>query len=336
MTSGEKTIVAALLAIAVCWPSGARAQSSAQDIETARQLYNDGLQLRESGDMEGALEKFRAAHALGNTPLTGLELCRAHAALRQPVEAREACLAVGRIAPARQETSRSKDARREAARLAEAERAKIGSLRVTLTGIPAGFQPTVTIDGAVVPPEALNEPRAMNPGVHEITARIGDGPEASATIEMAEADEREIEIAVEAPAESAEAPLSERTSGGAAPLKPKKNHSVAIAGFTVAGVAAAAGALAGLVAAGGKADLDLKCVDTVCGPEHADALQSARQWGDASTGLFVVAGIGLTTGVVAMIVTSSRAPARPAAATRSPVRVAPVLGLGGAGVHGSF
>src|SRR5690606_2365598 len=168
---------AVVLLLSVCWASAAHAQPSAQDIETARQLYNEGLSLRDEGDMEGALEKFRAAHALGNTPLTGIELCRAHAALRQPVEAREACLAVGRIPFMRQETSRSKNARQEAARIAEVERGKIGSLRVKIMGVPVGREATVTIDGALVPPEALDAPRALNPGVHVITARVDDGPE---------------------------------------------------------------------------------------------------------------------------------------------------------------
>src|SRR5690606_27203790 len=78
--------------VALSAPATALAQRTAQDIESARQLYNQGIELRDKGDLRGALDKLRAAHALGNTPITGIELCRTYAALRQPVEAREVCL----------------------------------------------------------------------------------------------------------------------------------------------------------------------------------------------------------------------------------------------------
>ena len=106
-----------------CLPS-----ASAQDIASARQLYNDGEALRDKGDLKGALEKFKAAHALGDTPITGLELCKTHRALHQPVEAREACLSVGRIGPIKEEAQRSKDARTESAKIArDEEKPKIGN-----------------------------------------------------------------------------------------------------------------------------------------------------------------------------------------------------------------
>ena len=102
MTSSERIFGLAVLALSLtAVPRSALAQRSAADIESARQLYSQGVDLRDKGDLKGALEKFKAAHALGNTPITGIELCRTHAALAQPVEAREACLGVGRIAPMR-------------------------------------------------------------------------------------------------------------------------------------------------------------------------------------------------------------------------------------------
>ena len=165
MTSTKRRLASFVpLLVALAVPGVAHAQRSAQDIESARQLYHQGLELRERGDLKGALEKLRAAHALGNTPITGIELCKTHAALRQPVEAREVCLGVARIPVLAQETARSQEARTEAGKIAEGERAKIGTLRIKITGVPAGWDPTVTVDGAVVPPAALHEPRAVNPG----------------------------------------------------------------------------------------------------------------------------------------------------------------------------
>ena len=48
----------------VAAPAAANAQRTASDIESARQLYNQGIELRDKGDTKSALEKFRAAHAL--------------------------------------------------------------------------------------------------------------------------------------------------------------------------------------------------------------------------------------------------------------------------------
>src|SRR3954462_3241663 len=99
MTSFERhrLRLLAICTLMMASASPAFAQRSAADIETARQLYNQGVDMRDKGDLRGALEKLKAAHALGNTPITGVELCKTHAALAQPVEAREVCLGVGRI-----------------------------------------------------------------------------------------------------------------------------------------------------------------------------------------------------------------------------------------------
>src|SRR5688572_18180165 len=180
-------------------PGSALGQRTAADIESARQLYNQGIELRDKGDMKGALEKFRAAHALGNTPLTGIELCRTHAALNQPVEAREVCLGVARIPPLAQETPRSQEARNEAGRIAEEQRPRIAALRLKITGVPAGREPTVTVDGVAVPAAALGEPRAVNPGTHVVTARVGTGAETRATLDAREGETKDLELAVQPP-----------------------------------------------------------------------------------------------------------------------------------------
>ena len=154
MTSSRFIAVCTLI-VATAVTERASAQRSASDIETARRLYNEGIELRDNGDMKDALAKFRVAHALGNTPITGIELCKAHAALVQPVEAREVCLGVARIPPMPQETARSQDARGEAGRIAEEQRPKIGALRLTIKGVPEGREATVMVDGFAVSFAAL-------------------------------------------------------------------------------------------------------------------------------------------------------------------------------------
>jgi len=290
--------------------------------------------------MKGALEKFRAAHALGNTPLTGIELCRTHSALKQPVEAREVCLSVGRIAPLPEESQRSKDARSDAARLGEAERSKIGGLRLKITGVPAGSQPTITVDGAVVPAAALGEPRAVNPGMHSIVAKVGSGPETQASIETHEGETRDLELAVRPPAAGESAPpvaVAGPTQPARAPVE--KHNTLGTVSFAIAGVSGLVGTIAGISAMSAESDLEEKCRSKVCGRADWDALDSAKTWGNVSTAFFVIAGVALGTGLVSTIASSNKSASSSASSAKpsvSTVKVRPVFGFGGAGIDGSF
>jgi hypothetical protein len=310
---------------------GARAQRTAADLESARQLYNQGIALRDAGDMRGALEKFRAAHALGNTPVTGIELCRAHASLAQPVEAREVCLGVARIPPNAQETQKSQDARAEATRIAEDMKARIGTIRLKIYGVPQGRDPTVTVDGVLVPAPALGEPRAVNPGGHLVTARVGNGAETRASLETREGEHRDLELTVYPGQDTgpAQPPMPLRPGEGP-PREDKKGggSGVAVAMFVVAGVSGIIGVAGGLAAMDAKNELDEKCPLKRCGREDHDTLDSGIMWGNVATGAFIVGGLALTIGLVSLA-SSSRSSGKPKTVT-------PSIGIGGAGFHGSF
>lgn len=335
MTFSRITKIGALCTwIWVAFPSAAYAQRSAADIESARQLYNEGIALRESGNVDAALEKFKVAHALGNTPITGVELCKMHALLRQPVEAREACLGVARIPPVAAETSRSQDARREASLLAEAERAKIATLRLHILGAPVGSLPVVTVDGALIPVAALTEPRAMNPGHHDVIAKIEGGPEARSSVELGSGERKDVTLVVQAPPPEAQPPPS-REGRAPTPL-PRRSNGLATAGWIVGGIGVGVGAVAGLVAMSAKSDLS--CPNGICGVEEHDALDKAKAWGNVSTGAFVVGGLGLALGLYATLSAPSASASSPApkVARRSTKAIRFDWSPFGAGVHGSF
>ena len=73
------------------------AQPSAADLESARELFKEGREARQNGDLKRALDRFKAAHAYGQTPVTALELGRTHIQLGELVEGREVLLSVARI-----------------------------------------------------------------------------------------------------------------------------------------------------------------------------------------------------------------------------------------------
>jgi hypothetical protein len=328
MTSSKRFALALFLVSGV-----AQAQRSAQDIESARQLYNQGIELRDKGDLQGALEKLRAAHALGNTPLTGIELCRTHAALHQPVEAREVCLGVSRIPPLAQETPRSQEARAEATKIAEAEKGKIAGLRIKVTGAPAGAEPIVMVDNAKVPPAALGEPRAVNPGAHQVSARVGSGVETKATIETKEGETRDVELIVRPPDPGTVAaePHHEAPRGSPPPKeekKEKKVNSLATVGLGIGVTGVLIGSIAGLVAIGKESSLEDKCVSKLCGEDLHDDLDSARNWAGVSTAAFIIAGVAFGAALISYA-------ASPSASARTKPKSLNIA-FGGTGFHGSF
>ncbi|MDB4938153.1 MAG: hypothetical protein JWP87_5125 [Labilithrix sp.] len=339
-----RTVGLGCIALCTLLAAPAFAQRSATDIETARQLYNQGVELRDKGDMKGALEKLRAAHALGNTPITGVELCKTHAALAQPVEAREVCLGVGRIPPLAGETARSQDARNEAARIAEDMRPKISIVRLHVTGVPQGREPIVTVDGAPVPLAALGEARAVNPGKHDVSARVGSGAETRSQIDLAPGETKDIALPVVAPPPEP-TPVTGPAyppGGGERPPPKERSNGLATAGFVVGGVGLAIGAITGIVALSDKSDLEEKCTNKICGVSDHDSLDSAKRWGNVSTTFFIVGGVGLVVGLVATLSaprsSSALAPVPPPtrrAAARS-MTVTPDVGPGGVGIHGAF
>jgi len=320
------------MAIALGSPS-ARAQRSAADVETARELYNGGRELKAHGDLKGALEKLKAAHALGRTPITGLELARTFAALGQPVDAREVCLGVARLPVSPEETSRSAEARVEAAKLAEEVKPKIATLRLRVRGVPPGAEPIVTVDGAAVPAAALTEARQVNPGPHALTARVGSGPETKGAADLKEGEVRDVELAVTPPRDGDApkgAPPPAPRAGGEGAVERRLSPWV-IPGFAVAAAGVGVGAVTGVLAASAKGDLDSKCVGSRCGPEAYDTLDRGKLLGNVSTIAFIVGGIGAVAGIYGLTHPVPAAPAAPRGAF-----VQPYVGARAFGIHGSF
>jgi hypothetical protein len=170
-------------------------EHSAGDLAQARELLNQGLALRQAGNLAGAIEDLRAAHTLANTPITAIELARTYLAAGKLVEARETLLSIGRLPVTSQETARSTRARSDAAQLADEVRAHIPSLIMKVNGVPLDSV-AVTLDGAVVPMAALTAPRLVNPGSHELVATSTSGGAATATVEVKEGETRTVELKI--------------------------------------------------------------------------------------------------------------------------------------------
>jgi|GEM_PF-244360 len=358
-------VAMALAVTAAAPPAYAQAahEATAQELETARTLFREGKELRAKGDLNGALEKLQAAHALGNTPVTGLELARTYVMVGKIAEAREVALYSAHIPVAPDETQRSADARVEAAKLAEDLRPRIPTLAVTIAGLAPGEAAHLSIDGVAVPDAAMGEPQKVDPGAHDVAVRAGQGPtarEAHASAQLKEGETGELTVTLPpvAPTPPPPAPSAGATTGAPpgpapapapspAPAPPEpdlyphhRRSTMPLAvklGFGTAMAGGAVGLIAGLTALNKKGQLDGECTPAggkmLCDEQTGAAsdLQTARTWATVSTVAFVVGGVGAVVGLIGLVTgggSSSSGTAR--------AGVSPWIGAGTAGVHGRF
>jgi hypothetical protein len=122
-----------------------------------------------------------------------------------------------------------------------------------------------------------------------------------------------------------------------APPASSNNSTVAAltyGGFATAGVGVLVGSVVGILAISKTSQLKSDCGGTVCPADRANDISSAKNLAGLSTVSFAIALVGVAVGVNGMILWSNTPGKQPA--ETSAVRIRPVLGLGSAGLEGSF
>lgn len=299
------------------------AQPSAADLESARELFKEGREARQNGDLKRALDRFKAAHAYGQTPVTALELGRTHIQLGELVEGREVLLSVARMKVQPDETEKSTAARTEAADLAEEVKKRIPSVSVKLTGVASDSAATLTVDGFAVPIVGLNGVRKANPGKHVVVARAGTREE-TRNVDLEEGKTQEVTL--DLAGAPVPAPVPEAPSG------PKEINLVTWIGAGVGVVGIGVGAVAGIVALGKSSKVRNACTDVHCPPSAKDDVDSGRTAATVSTLAFAVGGAGAITAAVGYFLLSKPKPAAAAAGWR----VTPFVSTNSVGLDGSF
>jgi len=310
---------------------------SAQERVIESQQFDDGKKKRDAGDKEGALASFKAADALMNVPTTKLALARAYLALGRLVEARDAAFRVSQIPVDKKEPQPFADARAAAAKLAEELAKRIPSVTFNAIGVPADDEANISIDGVTVPAAALSAARKVNPGKHEIVAKLKGRDEGSVRQEfsIAEKEEKKIDLDLtelgkkpkKAPPVVATTPATTTTEPP--PVAPEKKTSPLVwIGGGLAIVGAGVGTAFGLMSMSDKATADESCRDGKCPPQAHDALDSANQNALISTIGFAAAGVGVGVAVVGFFLSKS-----PKSKT---AKMTPFVPASGAGLYGSF
>jgi hypothetical protein len=279
------------------WIGAARAEPSAAERETARNLVYEGRRLRQEGKVRDAVEKFRAAHAIMKVPTTGIEVAQALVDLGLYVEARDAMLEVSRMPATPGEPLPFAQAREEAREAVNDLAARTPSVTFAVSGAAA---PTVLLDGTRLDPSTLALPRRVNPGEHVAVASAPGRSEARATFALHERESLNVPLALGPPAIDAPAPRVTReepvhvTGGGTSPL--------VYVGFGTAVVGVVVGSIAGIVSATKTSSIKARCPNDACGPDTHSELVQARTTAIVADVAFGVAILGAGLGVVGLLV----------------------------------
>lgn len=316
-----------------------QAEPSAAKRETARELMAEGRQLRERGDLQGALSRFSAADAIMNVPTTGFEVAAAQADLGKVVEARESLLRVLGTAPAEDEPAPFKEARAKARTLYQQLLARIGSLVFAVGDVSEADELELRVDGEVVPRAMLGLRFRVNPGRRQVVAR-SQGRELWREVDVGEGEVVDVTLTFGKP------PLSVEARERAAPLAPagprrpptKSRRAVpraapessaptlAYVGIGVGVLGTAVGSAAGISAIVHRNAAAKACIDSRCPPSTWRDLQTARNMAIAADIGFLVGGVGLAFAVGAFLLDG---PSRP----KQSWLVAPEVGRRGAALN---
>jgi hypothetical protein len=329
----------------------ARADEAA-DTAAARVLGGDGVILADAGDCQKAIEKLQRAEELHHAPTTAGRLGECEIDVGRVVSGTERLQRLLREPLATDAPAPFIDALTRARRVLDRALPRIGSIRVSAKAL-AGTKVEITLDGERLPEALLDNDRPADPGHHTIVATaqgyfsktrevtLGDGESASVTLELApdpaaQAAERQAEAARQAEArqqQNAMASAPTATAATPAPSPPPRNGAGpgAVIAFVLGGAGLATGITSGLVVAHDASDLSSTCgTSKVCNPDKQSEISSAKTWATVSTIGFGVAGAGVVTGLILLLVGNHHESPNPRQATIRPVVGPAYVGCEGA------
>jgi hypothetical protein len=230
-------------------PAASHAQSAA-DVASARDLFKEAALMGLKGDWEGARSAYAKSLKLKRAPITLYSIAVAEKNTGHLIDALEHFRAF-LAEPSTPATQPYEDS----ARGATEELAKrVAHVLVKLT--PDGAGPRVTIDGVEVPTAALDVPRMVDPGEHEVAAsangylaakqsvRLAEGGSTTVTLALAKAP---VDAAAPEPPVLAPAARSTEPPSRAPDSAPLPNRTLPVALMVGGGALLAGGVVVGLL-----------------------------------------------------------------------------------------
>jgi hypothetical protein len=314
----------------------------------ARSLGTTGVQLADSGDCVSAIPKLDAAEKLFHAPTTLERLGECEVKVGRLVAGTEHLNRVVREPLPPSPPPAFVSARQRAQAALGPALPRIAKLRIHVDGAPTD-KVMVTVDGEAVSSVLFDSDRPTDPGTHEVKAvatgyltttssvTLKDGSSATVSLKL-DPDPN----AAAAPAPPVAAVAAGATIGPAAPAPAATGSTSsgggkgpAIGSLVVGGVGLVVGSVFGVLALGTKSTLDSAChTKTTCPSSSQSDINSLGTNATVSTIGFGVGVVGVALGAI-LLATSHGSDSQPPSAVVAP-RFAPWVGLGAAGVEGSF
>lgn len=351
-SKGGLRVSFATCAAALAVTSSALAQTpSPEDIASARSLGTEGVRLADSGDCASAVAKLEAAEKLYHAPTTLERLGECEIGLGRLVAGTERLNRVVRETLASNAPAAFVAAQHRAAQLLATAQRRIGKLRIHVEGAPIDSV-AVTVDGSSVPAALFDAERATDPGSHEVKGAAAGYRTTTLPVQVPEGGEATVTVRLE-PDPNAAAPSTAESPGGqtnappgAGPTTPTPaspdgsngpNRTPAFVALGVGGIGIALGSVFGIMALGTKSSLDGACTSKVCPRTSQSDIDSLSTRATISNIGFAVGVVGVTVGTV-LFLTAHGGEARTAESPppERQARVSPWVGLGAAGIAGSF
>jgi hypothetical protein len=282
------------------------ATAHADPAEQAKTLYNQGLELRESGDHVGAKKMFEAAFVRVRSPIVALDLAREQVVLGELVGALTTASFIATIPLLPEETEKSAAARADAAKLVTDLEKRVAIIEVV--SAPA----LIVVDGSRV--ENASHLR-VDPGKHVVYVNL-----MRYDVALKEGETKRIVVETPKTPEPVDKPIAPRDDA-------RPSYTVTYIGLTTAGVGLVAGTITGIMALSKADSTRDKCDGSgLCGSDVSRDVSSVRTLGTVSTVSFAVAGGGLILAAFGYV--------RANESKHAGVR--PWIGVASAGISGAF
>lgn len=319
--------------------------ASPEDIAAARALGTEGTRLADAGDCNGAIGKLEAAEKLYHAPTTLDRLGECEIAVGHLVAGTEDLNRVVREPLAANAPAVFAAAQKRAQKALTVALPRIGSVKIHVDGPPAD-KLSIAVDGVAVPPALLDADRPTDPGSHEVSAAAPGYKTETTTVAVREGAESAVQLQLEVdasavPAAPAAAPPAVVVAPAAPPAPtqtPTKGveRGVAVAGFVVGGAGLVVGSVFGILALGTKSTLDSKCVNKTCPSDQQSNIDSLSTKATVSTIGFGVGIAGVAVGAILLGLSHASGEATAGEVEPPRPRVSPWIGVGSAGLGGTF
>lgn len=344
---GRSAALACGLLAALLAAPGAEAQTK-EELAKAREAFNDGVALAAGNNCAGAIAKYKEVARVKMTPQVAFNIAECEERLGKLVSA----LGNYRLAQSQLEDPKVKAKAKDVASQVDG---RITSLeeripKLTIKRGKGAETATLLLDGSELGSAQIGAEMPIDPGPHELVARIGDKEASKKAFTLAEQEAQEVEISVDLAAlnkvETPEDTKKQPEPPVTPPVEPDKGGSL-VPGMVVMGV--------GLAIAGvgfgfffGPRQGTISELEEICGPDKRcpPSAQETADRGKLFTGLaegaWGLGGAAVITGVILMATSGGKKAPEPAAAvpgTEGRVRfmgAAPGADAGGMSLVGRF